>query len=229
MRIVFVRHGHPDYAKDCLTELGRQQAAACAEKMKDENIQAIYASTCGRAFETAQHTADQIGLDVIPLEFMREIRWGEKDEYSELFDNGHPWNTAEQLSQNEGFDLLHDDWRSHKYFSGNIVLDSIDKVSNGFAEWINQFGYKFVDDGRLYCERKCHDVVALYSHGGSGAAVLSKLFGLPFPYVCITYAMNFTSITVVDIPSNPGCVVIPRLLRLNDDKHVTTKKITFQM
>lgn len=229
MRIVFVRHGHPDYAKDCLTELGRQQAAACAEKMLDENIQKIYSSTCGRAFETAKFTAERIGLDVIPLEFMREIHWGKKDESSDLFDSGHPWNTAEQLSQNEGFDLLRDDWRSHKYFSGNIVVDSVDKVSQGFSDWIKQFGYEFSDDGKLHCERECNDIVALYSHGGSGAAVLSKLFDLPFPYVCLTYAMNFTSITVVDIPSRPGSVVIPRLIRLNDDKHVTTKNITFQM
>ena len=26
MRIVFVRHGDPDYARDCLTEAGKQRA-----------------------------------------------------------------------------------------------------------------------------------------------------------------------------------------------------------
>jgi hypothetical protein len=31
MRIVFVRHGEPDYEHDCLTGTGRQQAAAAAE------------------------------------------------------------------------------------------------------------------------------------------------------------------------------------------------------
>ena len=30
MRIVFVRHGEPDYANDCLTALGREQAKAAA-------------------------------------------------------------------------------------------------------------------------------------------------------------------------------------------------------
>lgn len=229
MRIVFVRHGHPDYAKDCLTELGREQAKACAEKMINENVSAIYSSTCGRAFETAQFTADRVGLDVIPLDFMRELRWGEKDDSSELFDNGHPWGTAEQLSQNEGFDLLRDDWRANKYFSGNIVLDSIQKVEDGLSSWIEQFGYRFLDNGKLYCVRECNDIVAIYSHGGSGAAALAKLFDLPFPYVCLTFAMNFTSITVVNIPSEPGKVVLPRLGRLNDDSHVTTRKITFQM
>ncbi len=229
MRIVFVRHGHPDYVKDCLTELGREQAKACAEKMIKENVSTIYASTCGRAFETAQFTADRVGLDVIPLEFMREIRWGGKDENAELFDNGHPWNTAEQLSQHEGFDLLRDDWRANKYFLGNIVVDSVRKVEEGFANWIQQFGYRFMDNGKIYCEKECNDIVAIYSHGGSGAAVLAKIFDLPFSYVSLIFAMNFTSITVVDIPSSAGTVVTPRLIRLNDDSHVTTRKITFQM
>ena len=33
MRIIFVRHGEPDYARDCLTEAGRRQAAAAAERL----------------------------------------------------------------------------------------------------------------------------------------------------------------------------------------------------
>ena len=28
MKIYFIRHGDPDYKNDCLTELGRKQAAA---------------------------------------------------------------------------------------------------------------------------------------------------------------------------------------------------------
>ena len=30
MRIIFVRHGEPDYKRDCLTETGKAQAAAAA-------------------------------------------------------------------------------------------------------------------------------------------------------------------------------------------------------
>ena len=41
MRIIFVRHGHPDYANDCLTPLGRKHAAAAAERLRDEGVEAI--------------------------------------------------------------------------------------------------------------------------------------------------------------------------------------------
>ena len=33
MRIVFVRHGHPNYEKDCLTELGHRHAEAAALRL----------------------------------------------------------------------------------------------------------------------------------------------------------------------------------------------------
>ena len=73
MRIVFVRHGHPNYVDDCLTDLGKLQAEAASQKLIKEGIKEIYSSTCGRAFETAQVTADKLGLEVIPLDFMREL------------------------------------------------------------------------------------------------------------------------------------------------------------
>ena len=53
MRIVFVRHGEPDYARDCLTENGREQAMAAAKRLRGEGIEAIYSSPLGRAAETA--------------------------------------------------------------------------------------------------------------------------------------------------------------------------------
>ena len=47
MRIYFIRHGHPNYTLDCLTDIGRQQAEACAERLKDAGIQQIFPSSQG--------------------------------------------------------------------------------------------------------------------------------------------------------------------------------------
>ena len=41
MRIIFVRHGEPDYAHDCLTEMGKLQAVAAAERLRNEGIEEI--------------------------------------------------------------------------------------------------------------------------------------------------------------------------------------------
>ncbi len=66
--------GHSDFP---LTELGKRQAERCAEALKHEHIDAIYASDLKRAFETAIPVAKTRGLDVIPTERLREIFAGE--------------------------------------------------------------------------------------------------------------------------------------------------------
>lgn len=38
MRLILVRHGHPNYEIDCLTELGHLQAEAAAERLCSEGI-----------------------------------------------------------------------------------------------------------------------------------------------------------------------------------------------
>ena len=62
MRIVFVRHGEPNYEKDCLTPLGHRQAEAAARRLEEEGIEAIYSSPFGRALETAQAASDHLGV-----------------------------------------------------------------------------------------------------------------------------------------------------------------------
>ena len=42
MRMIFVRHGHPDYKNDCLTELGCKQAEKVADRLREEKINKIY-------------------------------------------------------------------------------------------------------------------------------------------------------------------------------------------
>ena len=65
MKIIFVRHGEPDYATDTLTELGNVQAKATAARLADFKISEVHSSTMGRAYQTAKYTADLLGLEYI--------------------------------------------------------------------------------------------------------------------------------------------------------------------
>ncbi|WP_027203848.1 histidine phosphatase family protein [Butyrivibrio fibrisolvens] len=96
MRLIFVRHGEPNYENDCLTQTGKEQAIKTAERLKNENIKAIYSSPMGRAIETASFTAKDHGLEIEKLDFMHEIWWGDKDKDSseKIPLNGHPWSIA---------------------------------------------------------------------------------------------------------------------------------------
>ena len=138
MRIVFVRHGEPDYARDCLTELGRAQAKTAAVRLKDEGIEEIWSSPLGRALETANAAAEALGLPVQTLDFMREVTWGSVDG-TQIFAGGHPWAIVDEMVR-QGIPLNSPGWRDFPFFQNNRVLACVDSVERGIDEWLKQYG-----------------------------------------------------------------------------------------
>ena len=56
MLLYIVRHGHPDYTTDSLTERGWLQAEAVGKRLAATGIDQVYASPMGRARQTAEPT-----------------------------------------------------------------------------------------------------------------------------------------------------------------------------
>ena len=215
MRIVFVRHGEPDYARDCLTETGNRQAAAAAERLKLEGITRIYASPMGRAAETAAYTARLLDLPVHTLPYMHEISWGGQD----LPCEGHPWTLGERLIDRDDFDFAREDWRLHPYFAGNACNAYLDGIGEAFDALLASHGYER-QGTRYLCRTGAQETFAVFSHGGSGACVLSRLLNLPFPYVCTVFPYDFTSVIILNFPVRPGEPVHPRVELFNDAAHI---------
>lgn len=217
MRIIFVRHGHPDYRKDCLTELGHKQAAAAAKRLKDEGIEKIYSSSCGRAAETAEYTAKELSVDVELCDWAREIRWGSKDE-TPIIKDGHPWRTVEYMAD-KGMNLLDTDWMNKEPFCLNKVIPYVQAVAEDTDAWLRTLGYE--REGKLYRVGEDTDkTIAMFSHGGSSSAMLSHIFNLPFPFVCSAISPDFTAITVVSLSNEKGMLVAPKFEIMNDARHI---------
>jgi len=218
MKIVFVRHGHPDYTLDCLTELGHRQAEAVAERLRDTKFDKIFSSTCGRAYETAEHIVKGRDMEIVQLEFMREIWWGASNG-DEISHRGHPWLVADDVVA-AGGDLFDANWQENEFFCKNDILKQrCQKVLDGFDSWLSELGYE--REGQYYRVKRANDeTVALVSHGGSSSVVLSRLFNLPFPYVCTMVHPDFTGITEVVLNGHAGELCAPRFKVLNDALHI---------
>ena len=214
MKIIFVRHGHPNYKDDCLTELGHPQAVAAAERLKNEILVKIFSSSCGRAFETAEHIAARHNLQITQLDFMREIHWGVPG----TDDFIHPWDNVDAWVQN-GKDMITCDWRSAPEYKDRTVLKSYNKVVDGFDGWLKTLGLE--REGSYYrVTKENNDTIMLVSHGGSSSVVFSHIFNLPFPFVCKTIRPNFTAITEVSFSGKIGELVSPRFELVNDARHI---------
>jgi probable phosphoglycerate mutase len=219
MRIIFIRHGEPDYEKDDLTETGIKQAELVAERLKDEGIDEIWSSTQGRALHTAKFTADLLGLPIKTTDFIREITWGTVNG-EKIFAGGHPWDIADEMAK-RGMDLNDPEWRSNQFFANNLVLECIDTVEQGIDQWLSELGYK--RNGLYYdhlIEEQDHRTIAFFCHGGSSSAAIAHIMNLPFPYVCGMLHIEFTGITILRLDKTKGPCTLPCFELANDDTHV---------
>ena len=214
MRIIFVRHGEPNYEKDCLTETGHKQAEACAKRLEQEGISEIFASPMGRAAQTAAYTSGLLELPVETLDYMHEISWGGEG----IPENAHPWTLADRMIDQDDFDFYHNEWRETLYFKNNDVMKYVQEISRQFDALLLRHGYRH-EGTRFFCETDERINIAVFSHGGSGACVLSHLLALPFPYVCTVMPYGHTSITILNFPVRKGEYVHPRLELFNDTLH----------
>ena len=219
MRIIFVRHGHPDYTLDCLTQLGHLQAEAAAQRLKDEPISAIYTSSKGRAIETAEHIAKALALPVKePLDFMRELGWGPLDPEDTLPHSGNPWLVCNDLV-NEGRSMARTDWKTTEPFCRSKVIEMDQRVCVGFDGLLSEYGLD--REGEYYRVRERRDsTIVITSHAGASDLVLSHLFNIPFPLVIKSFSPNFTAITVVEFDGEQGDLVTPSFELLNDARHI---------
>ncbi len=221
MRILIIRHGEPDYTRDCLTPLGHLQAQAAARRLQEEGIREIFSSPMGRARETASYTADLLGIQPIQLlDFMHELHWGSSDG-TPLFADGNPWMIADELVR-RGWDLNDTSWTEHEFFRNNTVTAACAAVARETDRWLQELGYR--REGLYYRNTRSDDKqysVALFCHGGSSSALIAHAINQTFPYVCATEHAAFTGITILRLDRNPGSLCIPSLEIACDARHST--------
>lgn len=222
MRIVFIRHGDPNYEKDCLTPLGKKEALVVAKRLKKigteepaAKIKKIYSSPLGRARQTADAAAKILRLDIETLDYMKEISWSGDG----LPCGGHPWTLSGWLVDKEDFDFAKKDWRTHPYFKDNQARLDCQNIAAGIDRFLSRYGYRH-EGNRFFCERGTDETVAIFAHGGSIACVFAHLMGMPLPYALSSMFLAHTSISVLNFPSRPGEWIHPILELFNDAAHI---------
>ena len=219
MRLIFIRHGDPDYEKDDLTAAGAVQAQLVAERLRNEGIEEIWTSSHRRAVNTAKAFSELMGLPFKSVDFMREVTWGSKDG-GPLFAGGHPWEIADEMAV-RGLNLNDPDWRDNPYFKNNSVLDSVSTIETGIDVWLADHGY--VRKGLYYdhtVEEDSHRTIAMFCHGGSMSAAIGHIMNLPFPYCCAMLHIGFTGVTILRFDKGKGPCKLPCLELANDVGHL---------
>ena len=219
MILYIVRHGEPIYGPDTLTELGQKQAQALVRRFEKCGLDRIFSSPMGRARETAQPTADALGLTVKIEPWMREI-WPElapvMEDGKRRFVTDQP---ADILRSPENRDHYADWYHmpAMERVEGRQVMARVVRHSDDF---LRRLGYRRVQDG-IYAEEQPNDErVAVFCHGGFGSTWLAQLLGIPPHLIWGSFAITHTGVTVLSFDRNPSGLVTPRCLCWSDMSHL---------
>lgn len=207
MRLFIIRHGDPDYAHDSLTEKGRREAEALAEWLADVRLDEIFASPLGRAQMTAAPTAAQKGLEVKILPFTAESM-----DYMASF-SGHD-DIGYSFSAKEGVFDYRDG--SERFDERSATLAEMIKGSDEFLA-----GYGMERRGGIYrafgtCEKR----VAVFCHGGFGAAWIGHLLGMAPLRAFRQLNITTTGVTVFDFLPEADGFVTPRMVAFSGATHL---------
>ena len=76
MRLIFIRHGDPDYTHDNLTEKGKREVELLTKRVCSwKNITQFYQSPLGRAKATAAPSLEKLGRTAITCDWLQEFKY----------------------------------------------------------------------------------------------------------------------------------------------------------
>ena len=179
MRILFVRHGDPDYEIDSLTPKGRREAALAAERIGELDVAQFYCSPLGRARDTAAYTLRKTGREAEICDWLSEF------DASVVLPSGEVrvncWDLMPSYWTAEEAFYDRERWTETELMRSGPAKERYRWVAGGLDEVLAAHGYR--REGRIYrTERGNRETLVFFCHFGVMCVMLSHLLGIsPVP------------------------------------------------
>ena len=154
MKLIFVRHGEPDYKNDALTEKGRIEAELASRRIRNWKVTQFYQSPLGRAKETASYTLKAMGREAIELPWLKEFYYPTINEVTGH--RGVPWDfVASDWTADPNMFEPEDGFLKFPYIAKIPgIKEGYHDVITGFDAILEEYGYK--REKRYYLNTKEH-------------------------------------------------------------------------
>lgn len=217
MKLIFIRHGDPNYADDTLTERGWKEAEALSRRVAKWDVDKFYCSPLGRAQDTASVSLKLMGRTAETKDWLREF-------YAPIIDQETgleriPWDLMPAYWTKETQLYSKDNWYEHALMKTGKVAEEYRRVCNGIDEILAEHGY-IRKDGYYITEQGNEKTLVFFCHLGVQFAVLSHLFGISAPAIWQNFFVAPTSVTVVATEERQKGNVAFRCKRLGDVSHL---------
>lgn len=238
MKLIFIRHGDPDYEIDGLTDKGKVEAQLLAKQIKNFGIDEVYVSPLGRARATADYSLKELNMTATTCDWLREfpaefdaniaddetkrafITELSKNEATGLYNKRIMWDMLPSYygDHPELFDV--NGWRGADLVKASDMLTKYDDVIKNFDALLSGHGYK--RNGLIYkTEENSDKTLAFFCHYGITSVLLSHLWNVS-PFVPLQFlATAPTSVTEVVTEEREKGIVTFRTIRVGDTTHLT--------
>ncbi len=206
MRIIFIRHGDPDYQNDTLTEKGIREATLLSERVaKWDNITQFYCSPLGRAKKTASYSLEKTGREAITYEWLKEFSYFIDDPVTGR--HGVPWDfmPAYWTQIPQMYDK--EDWKKTEIYRSNPeLLPAYEEVCQGLDNLLSTYGYKrhnnyYVttpkDTNASHLGTDAQDTIVIFCHLGITCMMMSHLLGVSPAILLHGFYLAPTSVTIL--------------------------------
>lgn len=176
MKLLIIRHGDPDYSIDGLTEKGKREADLLAKSLHEyEKIDYYYSSPLGRAYLTAQASANLAGESPQVEDWLAEFT------HPITLSNGKerdiPWDQLPAYWTQIPENFRHDEWMDTGDMRSGHIKEEYERVCQGLDALLARHGYE--REGLIYNAKKPNrDTIALFCHFGMESVLLSRLLNI---------------------------------------------------
>ncbi len=237
MRLLFIRHGDPDYAHDTLTEKGHREARLLAAAAPDLHLGTCYVSPLGRAQATADYCLKATGLTAQTMDWLREFQTdfnlNRSPHMSEAFTGVQVIDGVYQRCC--FWDMLADYWTEDPIYMDPLrwrespvarecnLTANYDHVCAEFDRLLAVHGY--VREGAHYrVEKESDKTLTFFCHFGITSALISHLWNVSPFILWFQTQMAPTSVSELITQERTTGYAHFRAQRMGDISHLYVKK-----
>lgn len=219
MYLYLVRHGKPDYDRDCLLPEGWEQARLVRDRLLRDRIDEIHASPMGRAQETARPLAEAAGLPVLTEPWAYELG----EESYTLWPDGEVRSISELPNE-----VLHSpsvrvetDLRKLPQL-GEGFPKRYQALTEGLDGLLLRNGYARREDGLYEPVSPNQRHIALFCHAGMTRVLIAHMMHFPYQLIGAALYVDFTAVSVLHFENTDRERISPRIVSIGDAGHLFT-------
>lgn len=233
MRLLFIRHGDPDYENDTLTPKGHREARLFSATAVGLGLGIVFQSPLGRAKDTAAYSLEETGLRATTCDWLREfsatvdINASPDLQYAfpDCRKEGERFLPRIVWDMLPGFLAKHPEyldpvgWRASEAARRGNLVEVYDNVRDAFLKLLREHGYR-KEKGCFYVEQESEETLTFFCHFGITCVLLSILWDVSPFLLWHTLILAPTSLTEVITEEREQGIAVFRAQRMGDLSHL---------